>query len=192
MPKKNKVKLPPMVDDVRERLSSIKYAYEGLPAIVAIEAIDGEVTGECLELIGIGGAEHVVLLDCSDPEAAAKHRLAYTRAMIAQDKKLIGIAGGDSDAEQRKNSELALCRMLASIARSCWKASTESQGGGGQRNVQPTMHVTMQTEEERGYSLSEYSATDVKEAREVLIKMTNLIIRPRPPSGWLREPRSGF
>ena len=82
MPKKNKVKLPPMTDDVRERLSSIKYAYEGLPAIVAIEAIDGEVTGECLELIGIGGAEHVVLLDCADPEAAAKHRLAYTRAMI--------------------------------------------------------------------------------------------------------------
>ena len=174
MAKSKKRALPPMTAAVKARLESISYALDALPAICAIEGVD-EVTTESLELLGIGGSGGVVLMDCVDPEAAARHRLLYSKALITQDAKLIGIAGGDSDASKRKNTEMALCRMLAGLARSVMKSqaaeATPVQTAG------TTAYVTMQTEEERGYSLTEYTSTDVKEARAVLIKMNNLIIR---------------
>jgi len=142
----------------------------------AIKVVEGIKKCSLLVLLalGVGSKAGVVLSEVTDPTALGLARLEYAKELQGADERLEKLAG--SGAEMKKESLGVILRWLVNIA----ILATQARSGGSSTSSSSTpgtSYVTVQSEEDRGFSLNTYSAEDIKDAKGSLIKISNLRLK---------------
>ena len=149
-----------------------------MPAVGELEDLK-HMTVLNVATIGIKSTGGVILMDCKDPVQAAKARRDYGSDLQRMDRRLHKLSK-DGTASQRKEASLVIIvRLLAALGVLCSRefgappaaAAAVSTGGPS------TSYVTVQSEEDRGFMMHEYTSEDVKDAKTMLAKIFNVRVR---------------
>ena len=116
-------------------------------------------------------------MDCKDPTVAATERRAYGAVLQSVDRRLHRLVSGGTPAEKKLGSLHKICGMLAVLGMLCAQEFGPPSAGVAPAAGSSTSYVTVQSEEDRGFMMHEYTAEDVKDSKAMLAKIFNLRVR---------------
>jgi len=149
-------------------------------AILKAEGVP-KVTATILVMMGLG-IPTLVLSECTTAESKAKSRREISAALLAEDEEaLLKEYGGKGSTNARKVKAMTtISRLVAAVVEEALYQKEQSlsvaaaPAAGDQK---PNLVLQQESEEDRGYVLTEYRTNDVKTNVTVVLKMYNLRLR---------------
>ena len=149
-------------------------------AILKAEGVP-KVTATILVMMGLG-IPTLVLSECTTAESKAKSRREISAALLAEDEAaLLKEYGGKGTLDARKVKALTtISRLVAAVVEEALYQKEQSlsvaaaPAAGDQKS---NLVLQQESEEDRGYVLTEYRTNDVKTNVTVVLKMYNLRLR---------------
>ena len=140
------------------------------PAIAKVERVT-EVTVAVLKDLGLGTPTGISLKSCSTAAEMAAAQAAIVKEMLAADPGGLGATG------LGKETVLRLTRSIRSLVEVAAAAASPQATGGPTVGTDRTIVVTNASEEDRAFTMHDYSMTDVKSATKLVKKMYNMRLR---------------